>query len=78
MLDHTAVNVSDQEAEKYYTEHITEYEQPKKVHVAHILVRVPPVGGSYCDVRLTEIFSTSARPASGRSGCGSLGAVFSL
>ncbi len=38
--------VSDQEVEAYYTEHSSEFEQPRRVHVAHVLVRVPPVGGS--------------------------------
>src|SRR6266511_3329394 len=37
---------SDQEVEAYYTEHSSEFEQPRRVHVAHVLVRVPPVGGS--------------------------------
>jgi peptidyl-prolyl cis-trans isomerase D len=38
--------VSDQDVEAYYQEHGSEFEQPRRVHVAHILVRVPPVGGS--------------------------------
>ena len=38
--------VSDQEVEQYYQDHGSEFEQPRRVHVAHILVRVPQVGGS--------------------------------
>ena len=38
--------VSDQEVEAYYQEHGSEFEQPRRAHVAHVLVRVPPVGGS--------------------------------
>ena len=38
--------VSDQDAQAYYDNNIKEYEQLPQVHAAHILVRVPPVGGS--------------------------------
>ncbi len=38
--------VSDQDVQAYYQEHGSEFEQPRRIHVAHILVRVPPVGGS--------------------------------
>jgi peptidyl-prolyl cis-trans isomerase D len=38
--------VSDQDVEAYYQSHGSEFEQPRRVHVAHVLVRVPPVGGS--------------------------------
>jgi peptidyl-prolyl cis-trans isomerase D len=38
--------VSDAEVEAYYTEHAAEFEEPKRLRVAHVLVRVPPVGGS--------------------------------
>jgi peptidyl-prolyl cis-trans isomerase D len=38
--------VSDQDAQAYYNENLKEYEQLPQVHAAHILVRVPPVGGS--------------------------------
>lgn len=38
--------VSDAEVEAAYTERVREFEQPKRVRVAHILVRVPTVGGS--------------------------------
>ena len=38
--------VSDQDVATYYKEHGSEFEQPRRIHVAHVLVRVPPVGGS--------------------------------
>ena len=38
--------VSDQDAQASYDKNAAEYEQPRQVHAAHILVRVPPVGGS--------------------------------
>jgi peptidyl-prolyl cis-trans isomerase D len=38
--------VTDAEVEAYYKEHGSEFEEPKRVRVAHVLVRVPPVGGS--------------------------------
>ena len=38
--------VSDHDVEVYHKEHPSEFEQARRVHVAHVLVRVPPVGGS--------------------------------
>lgn len=38
--------VSDQDARADYDKNAAEYVQPRQVHAAHILVRVPPVGGS--------------------------------
>ena len=38
--------VSDQDVATYYKEHGSEFEQTRRVHAAHVLVRVPPVGGS--------------------------------
>jgi peptidyl-prolyl cis-trans isomerase D len=38
--------LSDAEVEKYYNEHIKEFETPHQVRAAHILVRVPETGGS--------------------------------
>ena len=39
-------SVADRDAQTDYEENAAEYEQPRQVHVAHVLVRVPPVGGS--------------------------------
>jgi peptidyl-prolyl cis-trans isomerase D len=41
-----AVAVSDAEVEAYYKEHAAEFDEPKRLRVSHVLVRVPPVGGS--------------------------------
>ena len=38
--------VSDRDVEAYYAEHGSEFELPRRIHVAHVLVRVPTVGGS--------------------------------
>jgi peptidyl-prolyl cis-trans isomerase D len=38
--------VPDAVAEAYYTEHPAEFEKPRRLRAAHVLVRVPPVGGS--------------------------------
>ena len=38
--------ISDQDAQAYYDSNLKEYEQLPQVHAAHILARVPPVGGS--------------------------------
>src|SRR2546426_435791 len=43
--------VSDQDAETYYKEHGAEFEKPKRLKTAHILVRVPPTGGSEAESR---------------------------
>ena len=43
--------VTDTEAEAYYNEHAAEFEQPRRVRAAHVLVRVPPVGGSEAENR---------------------------
>src|SRR5262249_52992656 len=38
--------VTDAEVEKYYREHAKEFESPRQVRAAHVLVRVPETGGS--------------------------------
>jgi peptidyl-prolyl cis-trans isomerase D len=38
--------VTDAEVEKYYTEHVSEFETPRQVRAAHVLARVPETGGS--------------------------------
>src|SRR5262245_12984553 len=43
--------VTDQDVETYYKEHESEFEQPRRVQVAHVLARVPPVGGSDAENR---------------------------
>src|SRR5437867_5177840 len=41
-----ATPVTDAEVEKFYNEHVKEYESPRQVRAAHVLVRVPETGGS--------------------------------
>jgi parvulin-like peptidyl-prolyl isomerase len=43
--------ISDAEVEKYYTEHIKEFETPAQVHAVHLLVRVGETGGSEAEDR---------------------------
>lgn len=38
--------VSDADAEAYYTEHGAEFDTPRRAQASHVLVRVPPTGGS--------------------------------
>src|SRR5260370_9285899 len=38
--------IPDAEVEKYYTEHAKDFETPRQVHAAHVLVVVPQTGGS--------------------------------
>jgi peptidyl-prolyl cis-trans isomerase D len=45
-LQKLAVTVSDAEVEAHYKEHAAEFDEPKRLRVSHVLVRVPPVGGS--------------------------------
>jgi peptidyl-prolyl cis-trans isomerase D len=41
-----ATQVTDADVEKFYKEHLSEYETPRQVRAAHVLVRVPESGGS--------------------------------
>src|SRR5262249_50860336 len=43
--------VTDAAAEAYYKEHPGEFEKPKRLRAAHVLVRVPPVGGSDAEAK---------------------------
>lgn len=40
------VPVSEADVEKYYAEHGAEFEEPRQVRAAHVLIRVPETGGS--------------------------------
>jgi peptidyl-prolyl cis-trans isomerase D len=46
-----APKVSDADVEKYYTEHVKEYETPRQLQAAHVLVRVGETGGSEAEDR---------------------------
>ncbi|HEX2437151.1 MAG TPA: peptidyl-prolyl cis-trans isomerase [Methylomirabilota bacterium] len=49
-----APKLSDAEIEKYYTEHIKDYETPRQLLAAHILVRVGETGGSEAEDKARE------------------------
>ena len=38
--------IADADAEAYYKEHGAEFEKPRRARASHVLVRVPPTGGS--------------------------------
>jgi peptidyl-prolyl cis-trans isomerase D len=40
------VNVAEADIEKYYTEHTRDWETPRQVKAAHVLISVPQTGGS--------------------------------
>ena len=46
-----APKISDADVEKYYTEHLKEFETPAQVHAVHLLVRVADTGGSEAEDR---------------------------
>jgi peptidyl-prolyl cis-trans isomerase D len=46
--------VSDAEVEKYYTEHIKDYETPRQLQASHALVRVGETGGSEAEDRARD------------------------
>lgn len=53
--------VADAEVEKYYTEHAATFEVPRQVRAAHILVRVPEVGGSQAEDKAREAVAGAIR-----------------
>jgi peptidyl-prolyl cis-trans isomerase D len=55
------VSVSDQEVEAYYRDHGQEFERPRRVRPAHILARVPPVGGSEAETKTKEKIETALK-----------------
>jgi len=46
--------LSDAEIEKYYTEHIKDFETPRQLMASHVLVRVSETGGSEAEDRARE------------------------
>jgi peptidyl-prolyl cis-trans isomerase D len=71
------VNVAEADIEKYYTEHTRDWETPRQVKAAHILISVPQTGGSEAEdkarakaadvirrARAGEDFATLAREVS--------------
>ena len=49
-----APKVADAEVEKYYTEHVKDYETPRQAQASHVLVRVGETGGSEAEDRARE------------------------
>ena len=49
-----APKLSDAEVEKYYTEHIKDFETPRQLQASHALVRVGETGGSEAEDRARE------------------------
>jgi peptidyl-prolyl cis-trans isomerase D len=45
---------SDAEIEKYYTEHLKDYETPRQLQASHVLVRVGETGGSEAEDKARE------------------------
>jgi len=54
---------SDAEVEKYYTEHIKEFETPRELQARHALVRVGETGGSEAEDRAREKIATLIKRA---------------
>ena len=55
--------VTDADAEAYYKEHRAEFERPQRYHAAHILVRVPPTGGSEAENKSKATIAEAIRRA---------------
>jgi peptidyl-prolyl cis-trans isomerase D len=49
-----APKLSDAEIEKYYTEHVKDFETPRQLLASHVLVRVAETGGSEAEDRARE------------------------
>src|SRR5256884_642783 len=69
--------VADAAVEQYYREHPKEFEEPRRVHAAHVLARVPETGGSAAEDRARakagEDFFELAKEASEDPGSASKG-----
>lgn len=55
--------VSDAEVEAFYKERGKEFERPRRIHAAHILVRVPEVGGSAAEEKARARVAEAIRRA---------------
>jgi len=69
--------VADADAEAYYKEHQTEFEKPKRLKTAHILVRVPPTGGSEAENKSKAKVEEAIRRAKAGEDFGKLAKEFS-
>ncbi len=55
--------VPDADVQKYYSEHIAEFETSRQVRVAHVLVRVPETGGSDAEAKARSKAQDAVRRA---------------
>src|SRR4029453_6516172 len=55
--------VTDADVDKYYREHAKEFESPRQVRAAHILVRVPETGGSEAEDKARSKIADAIRRA---------------
>src|SRR6266496_3808759 len=60
-----ALAVTDADAEVYYKEHRSEFERPQRLKASHILVRVPPTGGSEAENKSKAKVEEAIRRAKG-------------
>src|SRR6266542_2881487 len=60
-----ALAVTDTAAEAYYKEHRSEFERPQRLKASHILVRVPPTGGSEAENKSKAKVEEAIRRAKG-------------
>src|SRR6266478_1527022 len=54
--------IPDAEVEKYYTEHAKDFETPRQVHAAHVLVVVPQTGGSEAEDKARRAKADEVKP----------------
>jgi len=69
--------IPEAEVEKYYTEHAKEFETPRQVHAAHVLVVVPQTGGSEAEDKARAKVADVIRRAKAGEDFGKLAAEIS-
>lgn len=67
-----APKISDADVEKYYTEHLKEFETPAQVHAVHLLVRVADTGGSEAEDRARAKVAEAIKRAKGGEDLGKI------
>jgi peptidyl-prolyl cis-trans isomerase D len=67
-----APKISDADVEKYYNEHLKEYETPAQVHAVHLLVRVADTGGSEAEDRARAKVAEAIKRAKGGEDLGKI------
>jgi peptidyl-prolyl cis-trans isomerase D len=67
-----APKISDADVEKYYTEHLKEFETPAQVHGVHLLVRVADTGGSEAEDRARAKVAEAIKRAKGGEDLGKI------